>query len=221
MDNEEETMVTVQSDVDGEASEELVFTDLTALSEDDSAQTDTRSGDDNDGVELSGAEQGTNVSSEAVESGNQLLRAIRESMNDIKPKEKMDEEERDQLREAIRASLEERGQVPDTPPSTPELVLTDRSSPLGAIPKKESMTGSRPTVCSQQEVDPSPADGASDPNYASPMDCIQRLAICAQRMERHQQKEAMAVMRYLLMLEESRDGVHVQGQREEDGIGGV
>ena len=217
MDNEEETMVTVQSDVDGEASEELVFTDLTALSEDDSAQTDTRSGDDNNGVELSGAEQGTNVSSEAVESGNQLLRAIRESMNDIKPKEKMDEEERDQLREAIRASLEERGQVPDTPPSTPELVLTDRSSPLGAIPKKESMTGSRPTVCSQQEVDPSPADGASDPNYASPMDCIQRLAICAQRMERHQQKEAMAVMRYLLMLEEARDGVHVQGQREEDG----
>ena len=216
MEDDEETVVTVQSDVDDEESEELVFTDLTGLSEDDSAQTETRSGDDKSGVELSAAEQGTNDSSEAVESGNLLLKAIIESMHDIKPEEKMDRVERDQLREAIRASLEERGQVPDTPPNTPE-VLMDRSSPLGAIPKKESMTGPRPPVCPEQEVDPSLTLGVSDPNYASPMDCIQRLAICAQRMERYQQKETMAVIRYLLMLEEAKDGAQVRGPGEEEG----
>ena len=81
-----------------------MFTDPTGLSEDDIGLTDTRSEEDNSGVELSGAEQGTNGSSEAVESGSQalskqqLLRAIRESMDDIKPKENIDEVERDQLK---------------------------------------------------------------------------------------------------------------------------
>ena len=144
-----------------------MFTDPTGLSEDDIGLTDTRSEEDNSGVELSGAEQGTNGSSEAVESGSQalskqqLLRAIRESMDDIKPKENIDEVERDQLREAIRASLEERGQVPDTPPSTPELMmgnrqeaLNERSRPLGAIPKKATKTGARHPVSPKQEVDP-------------------------------------------------------------------
>ena len=222
-------MVTVQSDVDNEESEELVFTDPDGLSEDDSGQTDTRSEEDNSAVELSGAEQGTNDdSSEAVESRyrvldkRQLLEAIMESMDDIKPKENMDEVERNQLREAIRASLEERGQVPDTPPSTPELtedrpeVPTDRLSPLGAVPKKESKTESRPVVCSEQEVDLGPTGGDSNPEFASPMDCILRLAICAQRLERHQQKEAMAVMRYLMILEESRGSACGRGQGEQD-----
>ena len=212
-------MVTVQSDADGVENEELVFTEPTGLSEDDSGQTDIRSEEDNSGVELSGPEQGTKDDpDEAVESRNHILRAIRESMNDIKPKENMDEVERDQLREAIRASLEERGQIPDTPPNTPE-VLTDRSSPLGAIPKKESEIGSRPPVCSEQEIDLGPTVGVSDPNCASLMDCIQKLAICAQKMERHQQKEARAVIRYLLVLEESREDARVQGQGEKDGDG--
>ena len=105
MEDDEETVVTIQSDVDDEESEELVFTDLTGLSEDDSAQTETRSGDDKSGVELSAAEQGTNDSSEAVESGNLLLKAIIESMHDIKPEEKMDRVERDQLRETPRVSF--------------------------------------------------------------------------------------------------------------------
>ena len=232
MDDEEEPVVTVQSDADGEENEELVFTDPTGLSEDDIGLTDTRSEEDNSGVELSGAEQGTNGSSEAVESGSQalskqqLLRAIRESMDDIKPKENIDEVERDQLREAIRASLEERGQVPDTPPSTPELMmgnrqeaLNERSRPLGAIPKKATKTGARHPVSPKQEVDPGLTLGANEPDFASPMDCVLRLAICAQRMERHQQKEAMAVIRYLLMLEESADGALEQGPREDDGAG--
>ena len=53
LDDDEDNVVTVQSDEDGEETEELVFTYPTDVSGDDSSQIDTRSEEENTGVEIS------------------------------------------------------------------------------------------------------------------------------------------------------------------------
>ena len=243
MDDDEDNVVTVQSDEDGEETEELVFTYPTDVSGDDSSQIDTRSEEENTGVEIS--EQGTEKeaigvtdktseeigaaggSTEAVQSRSraldkqQLLKALKESMDDIKAKENIDQVERNQLQRAIRASLEERGQ---TPPSTPEMVTGDRPeamrgelSPLETIPEMASTTESRWPVGPPEEVDPRATAGPQDPEYPSPLEFIRRLAGSAQQMGPAQQKEALATMYHLLMLEELRLTGNVRCFRDENG----
>ena len=221
MDSDDEVVNLVTEDDDEEA-EELLTTAPAGLSEGDTSQTDTRSEEDNSGVEISGAEQGTNEgtnegSDETVQPENkvtyqkQLERALIESMNDMSSEEgiNMDEIERNQMQKAIRASLEESGQTPDTPPNSPKLEMeqrgeasSDRSSPLGAIPKTRSETQNRPpedvnrisSLCEEEEVTAHPLD--------STLGCMVRLGICLHKLSGSQQEEAMAVMRYLWKVKE-------------------
>ena len=128
-DDDEENTAAVRTNADDEETEGLVSAAPVGLSEDDRSHTDTRSEEDNSGVEISGAEQGTNEgtnegSDEAVQPGDkatyqkQLETALIESMNAMSSEKgiNMDEIERNQMQKAIRASLEESGQTPDTPP---------------------------------------------------------------------------------------------------------
>ena len=195
MDDEDDEIITVQSDVD-QVAEESGSTPL-CLSEDDSPENgspDTRSEEDKCETEL--LEQGrAEVTEEEPASRPEegTFEAVQSSS---------DEGENTALGDVIKTSMGESSQtLPDIIQTPEEGVLTREVGPLGTTHKRGSVTEARLT---SEGGDVEPEAEVIDPDYSPSLECIRGLASCAQRLDPEQQKETIKVMRYLLALENPR-----------------
>ena len=195
MEDEDDEIITIQSDVD-QVAEESGSTPL-CLSEDDSPEDgspDTRSEEDKCETEL--LEQGrAEVTEEEPASRPEegTFEAVQSSS---------DEGENTALGDVIKTSMGESSQtLPDIIQTPEEGVLTREVGPLGTTHERGSLTEARLT---SEGGDVEPEAEVIDPDYSPSLECIRGLASCAQRLDPEQQKETIKVMRYLLALENPR-----------------
>ena len=208
-DEEDDGVITVQSDVD-DLVEELFSGEIDppGLSERDSdpdgGLSDTGSEADNSATELPGPwepEEGTN---EAVQS-------------------RSDDVEKAELLEAIRESLTETVQtLPEsiqTPPSTPDNgVALGEVGPLGTTQEMGLMTGARLPL---DGVDPEPDPEVKDPSYRPSLYCMRELLSFAENLAPEPQDEALKVLKHLIAMEDPRCKPEQYGHARSDVSGGA
>ena len=202
---EDDEIITVQSDVDDEVEELFSTPHLTPDSSDseaDGGSPDTRSEEDKSDTERSetwegtnrrrieatddeepagGPEEGTN---EAVQSGSELETAIKESLAEI-----------------AQTVTDDVQAPPNTPDNGPIPERVDPSSTRNVLSVSVSVMRPRLPL---DGVDPEPDPEVRDPSYRPSLHCMRELLSFAENQSPEQQEEARRVLKFLVTMEDPR-----------------
>ena len=207
LDEEDDEIVTVQTDVDDTVEE--LFSTPPGLSDTDSdpdgGVSDTRSEEDRSETELSETWEGTNRRRIEATDDEKPASEPEEGTNEA-VQSRSDDVEKAALREAIRESLTEETQtLPEgiqTPPSTPNNgSIPGRVDQLGATQKMGSITLDRLPL---DGVDPEPDPEVKDPSYRAALFCMKELLNFDENWKPENQKESRRVLKHLLAMEDPR-----------------